>query len=250
MTTAGCFNCTTAGGFTDIVSYSGYTFDGVTMSSGVTDASGNATVSLGTMARNNVNYSQSPTGSDFVLQFAFLMPLGIGGGADELIATIAGSQGQPGDLDFDNAFKTYTFTNEFGTGSFEDLDHFPVAPRARESERGLPRPVGEVDVRGKQRVRPFQAVVHRHRVALGVGDGEHVDARHGLAGIQEILPPEGEIRGPEVRGEVERAAVGPGHGDGLDRPGDLAVGIVHCMFRKRCGSANSGRVSAHAERTE
>ena len=59
MTTAGCFNCTTAGGFTDIVSYSGYTFDGVTMSSGVTDASGNATVSLGTLARNNVNYSQS-----------------------------------------------------------------------------------------------------------------------------------------------------------------------------------------------
>jgi hypothetical protein len=119
MTTAGCFNCTTAGGFTDIVSYSGYTFDGVTLSGGVTDASGNATVSLGMLARNNVNYSQSPTGSDFVLQFAFLMPLGIGDGADELVATIIGSQGQPGDLDFDNAFKTYTFTNEFGTGSFE-----------------------------------------------------------------------------------------------------------------------------------
>ena len=119
MTTAGCFNCTTAGGFTDIASYSGYTFDGVTMSNGVTDASGNATVSLGTLARNNDNYSQSPTGSDFVLQFAFLMPLGIGDGADELVATIVGSHGQPGDLDFDNAFKTYTFTNESGTGSFE-----------------------------------------------------------------------------------------------------------------------------------
>ena len=41
LTTAGCFNCTTAGSFTDVASYSGYTFDGVTMSNGVTDASGN-----------------------------------------------------------------------------------------------------------------------------------------------------------------------------------------------------------------
>ena len=119
MTTAGCFNCTTAGGFTDIASYSGYTFDGVTMSNGVTDAFGNATVSLGTLARNNVNYSQSPTGSDFVLQFTFLLPLGIDGGADELVATIVGIQGQPGDLNFDNTFKKYTFTNGSGTGSFE-----------------------------------------------------------------------------------------------------------------------------------
>ena len=119
VTTAGCFNCTTAGPFTDIASYSGYTFDGVTMSNGVTDASGNATVSLGTLARNNDNYSQSPTGSDFVLQVAFLLPLGIGGGADEFVATIVGTQGQPGDLDFDNTFTTYTFTNESGTGSFE-----------------------------------------------------------------------------------------------------------------------------------
>ena len=119
VTTAGCFNCTTAGSFTDIASYSGYTFDGVTMSNGVTDASGNATVSLGTLARNNENYSQSQTGSDFVLQVAFLLPLGIGSGADEFVATIVGTQGQPGDLDFDDAFTTYTFTNQSGTGSFE-----------------------------------------------------------------------------------------------------------------------------------
>ena len=76
-------------------------------------------MSLGTLARNNENYSQSQTGSDFVLQFAFLLPLGIGGGADEFVATIVGTQGQPGDLDFDDAFKTYTFTNQSGTGSFE-----------------------------------------------------------------------------------------------------------------------------------
>ena len=119
MTTAGCFNCTTAGAFADIASYSGYTFDGVTMSNGVTDAFGNATVSLGTLARNNDNYSQSQAGSDFVLQFNFLLPLGIGGGAEQMVATIVGSQGQPGNLDFDNAFKTYTFTNAFGSGSFE-----------------------------------------------------------------------------------------------------------------------------------
>ena len=99
--------------------YSGYTFDGVTMSNGATDASGNATVFLGTLARDNDNYSQSPTGSDFVLQFAFLLPLSIGDGTDELVATIVGSQGEPGDLDFDNTFKTYTFTSASGTGSFE-----------------------------------------------------------------------------------------------------------------------------------
>jgi hypothetical protein len=119
ITTAGCFNCTTPGSFTDIASYSGYAFDGVTMSNGVTDAFGNATVSLGRLSRNNVNYSQSPNGSDFVLQFAFLLPLGIDGGADESVATIVGRQGQPGDLDFDNTFKKYTFTNGSGTGSFE-----------------------------------------------------------------------------------------------------------------------------------
>ena len=89
------------------------------MSNGVTDAFGNATVSLGTLARDNKNYSQSPTGSDFVLQVAFLLPLGIGSGADEFVATIFGTQGQPGDLDFDNTFTTYTFTNQSGTGSFE-----------------------------------------------------------------------------------------------------------------------------------
>jgi MYXO-CTERM domain-containing protein len=119
VTTAGCFNCTTAGSFTDIAFYGGYTFDGVTTSNGATDASGNATVSLGTLARNNTNYSQSPIGSDFMLQLNFLLPLGMGGGAEKLVATIVGTQGQPGDLDFDNAFKTYTFSNEFGTGSFE-----------------------------------------------------------------------------------------------------------------------------------
>ena len=119
ITTAGCFNCTTAGSFTDIDSYSGYTFDGVTMSDGVTDAFGNATVSLGTLARNNDNYSDSAIGSDFVLQFAFLMPIGIGNGAEALVATVVGKNGNPGNLDFDNTFKTYAFTNAFGKGSFE-----------------------------------------------------------------------------------------------------------------------------------
>jgi hypothetical protein len=119
VTTAGCFNCTTSGSFTDNPSYSGYTFDGVTGSNGVTDAFGNATVSLGTLARDNDNYSQSQTGSDFVLRVAFLIPLGISGGADEFVATIVGTQGQPGDLNFASTFTTYTFTNQSGTGSFD-----------------------------------------------------------------------------------------------------------------------------------
>ena len=60
-----------------------------------------------------------PTGSDFVLQVSFLLPLGIGSGTDEFVATIFGTQGQPGDLDFDDTFTKYTFTNLSGTGSFE-----------------------------------------------------------------------------------------------------------------------------------
>jgi hypothetical protein len=119
VTTAGCFNCTTTGSFTDVASYSGYTFDGLTMSNGVTDAFGNATVSLGTLARDTQNYSQSLIGSDFVLQVSFLLPLGIGSDTDEFVATIFGTQGQPGDLDFNNTFTKYTFTNQSGTGSFE-----------------------------------------------------------------------------------------------------------------------------------
>lgn len=119
VTTDGCFNCTTAGPFTDVASYSGYTFDGVTLSNGVTDASGNAIVSLGTLERNSKNYDQSPIGSDFVLRVSFLLPLGIDGGADEFVATIVGIHGQPGDLNFDNTFKTYTFANQSGTGSFQ-----------------------------------------------------------------------------------------------------------------------------------
>ena len=119
ITTAGCFNCTIAGGFTDDPSYSGYTFDGVTMSNGVTNASGDTLVSLGTLARNNDNYSDPQTDSDFVLRFAFLLPLGIGGGAGEIVATIVGTKGNPGDLMFGDTFKTYTFTNESGTGSFK-----------------------------------------------------------------------------------------------------------------------------------
>ena len=119
ITTAGCFNCTTADPFSDIASYSAYTFDGVTMSNGVTNAFGDTTVSLGTLARDTKNYSQSSTDSDFVLQVSFLLPLGIGSDTDEFVATIFATQGQPGDLDFDNTFTKYTFTNLSGTGSFE-----------------------------------------------------------------------------------------------------------------------------------
>ena len=117
VTTTSCFNCTAD--FEDLASYLGYTFGGVTMSNGETDASGNATVSLGMLARSNENYSPSQIGSEFVLRVAFYLPLGIGIDAGEFVATIVGTQGQPGDLDFDDAFKKYTFTNEFGTGSFE-----------------------------------------------------------------------------------------------------------------------------------
>jgi len=119
VTTTGCFNCTTSGPFADIVSYSGYNFDGATMSDGVTDAAGNATVLLGTLSRDNDNYDQSETGNDFVLQVTFVNPLGLNNGSNNFVATIVGTHGQPGSLIFDNPSTTYTFTNESGSGSFD-----------------------------------------------------------------------------------------------------------------------------------
>jgi len=119
VTTAGCFNCTTAGPFMDIDSYSGYTFAGAT-SNGTTDSSGNnAHVVLGTMTRDNDNYEQSATGNDFVLRVTFLNPLGISSATDTFVATIVGTHGNPGDFNFGDTFTTYTFSNESGTGSFD-----------------------------------------------------------------------------------------------------------------------------------
>jgi hypothetical protein len=124
--TAGCFNCDETGPFKDIaedasdVDKIAYTFYGVTNSDAdIDDASGNGTVSLGMLVRSNENYSQSETGKDFVLQLAFLLPLGLDSAADEFVATIVGTQGQPGDLVFGDEFTRYNFTNESGTGSFD-----------------------------------------------------------------------------------------------------------------------------------
>jgi hypothetical protein len=120
ITTAGCFNCTVAGPFSDLASYSGYSFDGVTNSTGSTDAAGSATVTLGTFARDNGNYTDSSTGSDFILQVTFLIPTGVSGGADEFTATIVASgPGTPGVFDFNDGFTTYSFANASGSGSFE-----------------------------------------------------------------------------------------------------------------------------------
>jgi len=118
VTAAGCFDCTTAGPFADQPTVTSYAFDGAT-TSGTTNASGSAAVTLGTLTRDNENYSQSATGNDFVLQVTFLIPVGVSGGADEFVATIIGVQGQPGTLDFDNNFRTYSFTNVSGTGTFD-----------------------------------------------------------------------------------------------------------------------------------
>ena len=123
VTTAGCFNCTTAGPFADTADYSGFFFDGVTMLNGVTDASGSATVSLGDYDRaksDEGNYTDSPIGNDFILQVTFLIPVNVSGGADEFTATIvAAGPGAPGTFNFDNGFRTYLFDTGAGTGQFD-----------------------------------------------------------------------------------------------------------------------------------
>jgi len=119
-TTTGCFGdgCST---FTDIATNStfGLTFDGTSFDI-FTDADGNATnILLGTMARGNVNVSDSLAPLPFTLQVTFSTP---DAGAGMLFASITGTStggGGPLDVDFDQAWKTLTFSGPGGSGSFD-----------------------------------------------------------------------------------------------------------------------------------
>jgi hypothetical protein len=102
----------------------GVTFVGVSPFDAWTDASGAAVnIGLGTFSRGNVNDSDSLPALDFSLAVTFSLPAGVGGDpSTSLQAIIHGTSpggGSPLDIDFTNAWQLFTYSNGFGTGSFE-----------------------------------------------------------------------------------------------------------------------------------
>lgn len=90
----------------------------------VTSGAGSATnFVLGTIGRENVNVSSGTPALPFTLQVTFTMPTGIGGGqGGTFSALISGTSvggGGPLDVIFDHAWQALTFSNSFGSGSFE-----------------------------------------------------------------------------------------------------------------------------------
>jgi len=124
-TTQGCFG-TGCGVFTAVTDDSTYglTFTGVSSFDVFTDASGSVTnVPLGTFSRANVLVPESTPPLDFSLAVTFSLPLGNAGDPSSILsAVIRGTSvggGGPLDVDFDNAWQFFTYSNGSGTGSFE-----------------------------------------------------------------------------------------------------------------------------------
>jgi hypothetical protein len=102
----------------------GLTFDGVNPFNVFTDAGGAATnVGLGTFSRVNLNVPESTAALDFSLELTFSLPLGIAGDpSTTLSAVIHGTSvggGGPLEINFDNAWQLFTYSNGSGSGSFE-----------------------------------------------------------------------------------------------------------------------------------
>jgi hypothetical protein len=120
--TTGCFDCTTLDTFGSPVTWTGngITFTGTSFDV-TTDLAGSATISdLGTFSRDNSNTTESST--NFILRLLFTLPEGIGDNPGFFEATVIGQVsggGGPVDIDFDNTFQTFSFSNAFGSGSFQ-----------------------------------------------------------------------------------------------------------------------------------
>lgn len=122
--TQGCFG--TACALLDVASDATYglTFTGVSPFDVFTDASGSATnIDLGTFSRDNVNVPDSTPELDFSLGVTFSLPLGVAGDPSStlfaLIRATSVGGGGPLEVDFDNAWQLFTYSNGSGTGSFE-----------------------------------------------------------------------------------------------------------------------------------
>ncbi len=118
-TTAGCFGagCSNfdseaSGPFA--LSFTGTSFD-VT-----TSADGSASFGLGSIGRGNSQIDDTVS-VPFLLEVDFVVPAGLSA-ADSLTAIITGKNsggGGPAAIDFVNDWQTLTFSNAFGSGSFD-----------------------------------------------------------------------------------------------------------------------------------
>lgn len=120
VSTRGCFNCAatpTDLALVDVMN--GVTFTGFSTgspSTGITNAAGNATVSLGTIGRDTSN--NTPTAiTQFLLEVTFIIPTDTGT-PDTFSAVVTGTAGNPLDFTFGDAPVTYSFTSPSGNGQF------------------------------------------------------------------------------------------------------------------------------------
>ena len=109
------------------------TFNGTGFTT-TTDLAGNATVGIGTFDRGNVNLGNPPPPAlPFTLQVSFTVPVGINGSPTSFTALISGQAASPFDVDFDNTFQSFTYSNLSGSGGFDFgvLDVFGIENNSR-----------------------------------------------------------------------------------------------------------------------
>jgi len=138
--TMGCFglNCVNFSSNPTNATYA-LTFNGTSFST-TTDVFGNASVTLGTFDRGNINIGNAPPpGLNFVLQVSFTVPVGISGTPTSFTAFITGQAASPFSIDFDNTFQSFTYGppgNLLGSGGF-DFGVLDVAPVTNNSSGWL-----------------------------------------------------------------------------------------------------------------
>lgn len=120
--TTGCFNCTPADISTSPTTLAGLTFTGTSFNV-TTNAAGFAAISdLGTFTINRgVPYNYA--GDDFLLRVLFTIPAGVGSPGN-YAAFLTGNitqnnQGGTINVNFDNTFQLFNYSNGSGFGSFE-----------------------------------------------------------------------------------------------------------------------------------
>jgi hypothetical protein len=97
-------------------------FTGTTFSE-LTDLSGSATATLGTLTRSNQSNigNPPPPALPFLLQVTFTIPIGISGSPSTFTATIEGHASSPYDITFSTTPLHLTYANSVGFGSFDFL---------------------------------------------------------------------------------------------------------------------------------
>jgi hypothetical protein len=118
---SGCFNCTSGGSSTATVGGTGgLTFNSATFADISPDASGSTEIDLGTLGLGLSSYNYSRNHTSLLLSVTFTDPGSISG---SYAATIEGSVNRLGNgtvnVQLDNSYQTFNFSNAAGYGSFD-----------------------------------------------------------------------------------------------------------------------------------